>query len=283
VEHGSDERFDLRDEDEPGRVIRGRLLPPAAPREGQRWPAVLVLHGFKGFMDWGFFPELGRRLARAGMAAVLFNTSGSGIGPDLERFSDEDAFEHNTFSRELEDVQSVHRWMGTRPEIDLERVGLFGHSRGGGVALLHAAGTDDLRAVATWAAISSIERFSEDVVSGWRERGFLVIHNSRTGQDLRLGTDVLEDVLAHRQALDIRAACGRIRTPTLLLHGTEDESVAFEEALALERAFPDGVARLSTHRGAGHTFGAKHPLEEVPESLDRALQETVEHFARHVL
>ena len=30
-------------------------------------PAVLVLHGYKGFKDWGMFPPLAERLARAGL------------------------------------------------------------------------------------------------------------------------------------------------------------------------------------------------------------------------
>ena len=32
-------------------------------------PAVVVLHGFKGFKDWGFFPPFAERIARAGMTA----------------------------------------------------------------------------------------------------------------------------------------------------------------------------------------------------------------------
>ena len=46
----------------------------AAPR-----PAVLVLHGFKGFKDWGMFPPLAERLALAGFSAVSPNFSGSGV------------------------------------------------------------------------------------------------------------------------------------------------------------------------------------------------------------
>ena len=46
----------------------------AAPR-----PAVVIVHGFKGFKDWGFFPPFAERVARAGMTAVTFNMSGSGV------------------------------------------------------------------------------------------------------------------------------------------------------------------------------------------------------------
>ena len=51
-----------------------------------------MLHGFKGFTRWGFFPELSRRIAESGMVAVRFNMSGSGVGSDPESFSEPDAF-----------------------------------------------------------------------------------------------------------------------------------------------------------------------------------------------
>ena len=53
------------------RHVLGGVLGPilvdvrAAGRDSPR-PAVVVLHGFKGFKDWGMFPPLADRLARAG-------------------------------------------------------------------------------------------------------------------------------------------------------------------------------------------------------------------------
>ena len=41
----------------------------AGGRETPR-PAVVVIHGFKGFKDWGLWPSLGERMARAGFSTV---------------------------------------------------------------------------------------------------------------------------------------------------------------------------------------------------------------------
>ena len=55
-----------------GEIIRGdvRYAEGPAPRT-----AIIVVHGFKGYKDWGFFPHLCERLAIAGHAVVSFNFS----------------------------------------------------------------------------------------------------------------------------------------------------------------------------------------------------------------
>ena len=76
--------FALRHPTETGRVIRGRVdVPSGALAVSGRAPCAILLHGFKGFMDWGFFPDMARRLASHGVASVRFNASGSGVGEDL--------------------------------------------------------------------------------------------------------------------------------------------------------------------------------------------------------
>jgi len=279
--HHEQQLFELASATEPDRIVRGRVIRPAAPADGPL-PWVLVLHGFKGFMDWGFFPELSRRLADAGLAAVLFNTSGSGIGPDLASFTEEQAFARGTLSRQLEDIARVreHVLSGAFPGLDPARAGLFGHSRGGAMGLIHAAETGDYRAVVTWAAFDDADRYGAAVKAAWRREGALPILNSRTGQVLRIDVEVLDDFERNRDRFDIPAACARLKAPTLLLHGDADEAV---DARALERlaaALPEREAVLIP--GAGHTFGAVHPLESVPEDLELACGKTVTWLRTHL-
>ena len=275
-------RFELRFRDEPQRRIRGRVIAPTP--DGTRRPFVLVLHGFKGFQDWGFFPLLCRRLAEAGLVAVSFNVSGSGIGPDGETFDDDEGFARNTYSRELEDVERVraHVARGAIEGVDPARAGLFGHSRGGGVALIHAAEDARYRAVVTWSAIPRVDAWDEATRALWREQGFVTVHNARTGRDHRLDLALLEDAEEHRERLDIAAACARISAPTLLVHGTADEAVPFAALEHLASAFRPGVAQPLAVAGAGHTFAAKHPLGELPAELERVLGATVEAFVERL-
>jgi dienelactone hydrolase len=284
--------------DEPRRVVRGRVTLPAAATPESPAPYVLVLHGFKGFMDWGFFPELARRLADAGLAAVAFNTSSSGIGPDLASFTEADAFERDSYTRQLEDCDRVreHVDRGAFPGLDIGRGGLFGHSRGGGLGLLHAAEHGDYRAVATWAAIDTADRYDPQTKALWRQSGRLPVVNARTGQTLHIGLGALEDLEAHRDRFDIQAACARLAAPVLLVHGSADEAVPVGAVDELRRALEGRAAqtRVLVLEGAGHTFGAVHPLPEPPHQtteqaveerphLRRVLDETVAWFSDHLL
>lgn len=259
-----------------GLTVRGETYSEGeSPRR-----TVVVCHGFKGFAHWGFFPHLARSIAAAGMRAITFDFSGSGMGDDRETFVDADAFAKNTFTQELADLDAVIK-EARRREWITGRYGMFGHSRGGGVAILHSATNEDVKALTTWAAISYVTRWTSSDVITWRERGYVDIVNARTGQVMKLGTSLLDDVEAHSgSTLDIAAAASRIRVPWLIVHGDEDETVPRAEGERLH-----GLSRgSSTLRilSTNHGFGAKHPFDDVPDSLNIAIGETLKFFEQHL-
>jgi pimeloyl-ACP methyl ester carboxylesterase len=247
----------------------------------------VICHGFKGFKDWGMFPVLAVRLAQAGFTTVSFNFTGSGVGPDGESFSEPLRFAHDTYSRQLVDLSLVVQGLTQAtlvPELrPPPRVGLLGHSRGGGIAVLEAARETGIRALVTWSAISTAGRWDSETVRRWRERGTLEVVNMRTGEVLPLTTDVLDDLAADQPVgrLDIQAAARQVKVPWLILHGEIDESVAVAEATSLATANP--LATLRIIPGAGHTFGARHPWKGSTPELDQAMSATVEWFGRELL
>ena len=84
--------------------------------------AIVVVHGFKGFKDWGFFPHVCQRLAGAGHTVVSFNVSHNGVGPDLLTFSELERFGRNTFSMELDEIRFVIDALVRRTETIAELV-----------------------------------------------------------------------------------------------------------------------------------------------------------------
>ncbi len=274
VSAGSPEAFEIPCKD--GSSIRGEVY-PAESSLG----TVVLCHGFKGFAHWGFFPYLAQKLAENGLTAITFDFSGSGIGPDRESFTQPGAFAGNTLSREQEDLENLVDYARRRKLIS-GKFGLFGHSRGGGTAILFAAAPDtDVSSLVTWSPISHPNRWSSEDVLTWRRRGYAEITNSRTGQIMRLDTELLDDVELHGQTkLNIEAAAGRIKVPWLIVHGTGDDTVPSSEAERLHSLSP-GVSTLRLIEGANHGFDAKHPLTEVPPVLEKVVLETVKFFVRN--
>jgi pimeloyl-ACP methyl ester carboxylesterase len=243
--------------------------------------SVIICHGFKGFAHWAFFPYLARTLAQDGLNAITFDFSGSGVGPDRESFTQAEAFAHNTFSRELEDLELVEDY-GRRRKWIHGKFGLFGHSRGGGMAILYAAAhAEDVSSLVTWAAISYPNRWSPEDVIMWRKRGHTEITNSRTGQVMRLETDLLDDVELHgKTKVNIEAAAAKIKAPWLIVHGTADDTVPCSEAEHLH-SLSKGMSTLRLIEGGNHGFSATHPLNEVPPVLERVVLETAKFFVRN--
>jgi len=261
----------------PGDVLRGDIRIPDGPPPRS---AIVVVHGFKGFKDWGFFPYTCERLAGAGHAVVSFNMSHNGVGADPQEFTELDRFGANTLSMELDEVLRVvddvigGDLLPRRPQ----RVGILGHSRGGGQAILAAAEDERIEAVATWAAVSHFDRWTDETKEEWRAEGRLWIMNARTGQQMPLDVGLLEDFEANRSRLHIPDAAKRIDVPWLIVHGRDDLTVKSDEGRALADAARQG--RLVLVDGAGHTFEARHPFGGSTPQLDVALDATIAHFAR---
>jgi dienelactone hydrolase len=264
-----------------GGPLRGEVK---TAEHGAGRPAVVICHGFKGFMGWGFFPKLADRLARAGITAVSFNFTGSGIGADGENFTEEERFGHATFSNDLEDIRLVCEGVlaGSLADgvVAPTQLGLFGHSRGGGTSVLYTAGSQAIASLVTWAAIGNVRRWPDATVAAWRKAGKIDVPNARTGQILPLYTDVLDDIDAHADGnLDIPAAAGRIRVPWRIMHGELDETVPQSDAETLAQAAKE-TATLQIVEGGSHTMGGAHPWAGATPELELAMGETVGWFVK---
>ena len=270
-------RFELKGAD--GEALRGDIRTAG---DGRGRPAVVICHGFKGFKDWGFFPHLAKRIARAGMTAVSFNFSASGVGPDGDSFSEPERFRNWTLSGDLADLDTVVTAVANGAAVSgvgpPSAIGLVGHSRGGGIAVLFAGGDDRVRALVTWNAIANPLRWGPETIARWRETGELRVENQRTGEVLPLGTDLLDDIDRHGDRLDIVAAAADVTVPWLIVHGAADATVPLPEGRQLHAAAPG--AELLVIEGGSHTFGAKHPWAGTTDELERAMEATVEWMGR---
>lgn len=252
---------------EEGLPIRGVVEMPHNPER-----LAIVVHGFKGFKEWGFFPWLCERLRGSGIVACRFDMSRNGIDEDPDTFERLDLFEHDTYSIGLSDLERVLAHLRSLEELSKLPTFLVGHSRGGAIALLASRRLQRLSGIVTWSAIASTDRWDDETKRQWRERGHLDIENSRTGQIMRMSTAALDDIEQNAESLDVLAAVAEMSPPLLVIHGGSDETVSSSDADAIAEAHR-GASKLIISR-ASHTFNAIHPLVNVPPELDLAAHVT---------
>jgi dienelactone hydrolase len=271
--------FEIRPADG-GPPLRGDVRVAEGTKPGR---AVVIVHGFKGFRLWGPWPPLARALALRGFAAVSFDFSHNGVGDDGE-FSRLDLFRENTQTRELDELRAVLSALadGALTGKRVRKIGLLGHSRGGGGSVIVAAEDRRVNALVTWASIADIpSRWTPAQVAAWRRGDDVAIENVRTKQMMPIGPEYWVDLQQNRERLDIAAAAARVTVPWLIVHGDADTSVPVDDAHALFAAAGDN-AELMVMEGTDHVFGVRHPYAGPSDDLRAAAEATLEWFETHL-
>lgn len=245
-------------------------------------PAALLVHGFRGFKDYGLLVAMAERLARAGFTAVTLSVSGSGV--DAEgRFAYPERFAHNSYTREFADIGLViSTLMAGGLSTGVPRsLGVIGHSRGGGVALCVARETPAIDVVVTWSAISTIRRYSDAEVEAWR-RAQRIYTETRDGLRLPMDYEIVADALAHADRFDIEAAATALARPWLLIQGTADDVVPLAEGEQLAACATDPRFASLFIAGANHSYGAAHPWAGMTAETETLFGATVRFLSRHL-
>lgn len=238
-----------------------------APDREPRGVMVLV-HGFMGYKDYGMFPFLADRLARAGFIAHRFNLTTSGITNNFQTFERPDLFELGTWNNNVTDIDAVIDAVhaGRLAGSGLPQI-LAGHSRGG-VGVLLAAGRRYLEhreplpaGVISASAPSRPWRFAEAQKRQILDRGYLEVKSGRTGQDLRIARAFLDEQEADPAAHDIPRHVAALECPLLIVHGTADPTVPPRDASEIAAMAGDGVDhRLELVPGGDHVFNTPNPF-----------------------
>ena len=127
--------------------------------DDQPKPIVIFCHGYKGFKDWGAWNLMANKFAEAGFYFVKFNFSYNGgtIEQPID-FPDLEAFGHNNYIKELDDLNAVIDWVTSNSDIkkeaDTSNINLIGHSRGGGIVLIKAEEDSRIKKVISLAGVS---------------------------------------------------------------------------------------------------------------------------------
>ena len=254
--------------------------------DGQPKPAIIFNHGFKGFKDWGPFNLIADKFANAGFVFIKMNFSHNGTTlSNPNEFADLEAFARNNFTIELDDTGELINYLYSEKssipheEIDLSRLFILGHSRGGAHVILKANEDSRIKAVTTWAAVNNLETWhSKEQINQWKKVGRIYIHNSRTNQEMPLDFQLVENFIENKDRLQVPEAVKKLQIPILSIHGTDDPTVPV--AAVKQIGSWNSNVKVEIIDGAGHTFGGTHPFDgsKLPKDLEKVIELTSRFF-----
>ena len=202
-------------------TLRATIRSPLTPG---RHPAMVFVQG-SGSGEASEFEEQAEWLARAGIVTLAYNKRTVGY-----------SFRERDFSLLAEDARRMIQVLRQRPDVDPDRVGLWGVSEGSWVVPIAAAQDPDIRFVVLVSApnVSPLRQVA------WALNEQLLRLHAPTGvRDLltRAMGGVGFDFLRHDGTPWLR----RVKQPVLALYGTDDPSIPFVESTqTLVKALNEG-------------------------------------------
>jgi dienelactone hydrolase len=217
------------------------------------FPAVMFLHGFTGskIESHRLFVETARALASAGIAALRFDFRGCGDSAGL--------FRDMTVSGECADARAALRFLKRHPDVDAKRLGLLGMSMGGMIAALTLAETRAFRCAVLWNPVATPCQLRDRRMETGMPEQLKTLGVVDQG-----GWIVCAKFLHELGEVAPLEAAARIRTPVLLVVGTEDDVVPPGNAADYHAVLERNRCPVHTHAvaGAGHAFGSMAHRDE---------------------
>jgi uncharacterized protein len=127
---------------------------PERTHSGERVPAVAMAHGF-GAVKEMYLEPFARRFAAAGIAALVFDYRGFGGSGGEPR---QRVFPHE----QMEDYRNALTWLSLQPEIDADRLGVWGTSFSGGHVIQVGAHDPRVKAVVSQAGAMDLYQITRD-------------------------------------------------------------------------------------------------------------------------
>lgn len=229
------------------------------------FPVVLVLHGYvdpSGYNTLTYTTRYADALARAGYLVIhpnFRNWPPSDSGPENYRVGQAVDVLHL-----IGLVQKMGGQPGPLAKADPERIGLWGHSMGGGISQRVLAVSDDVDASVLYGAMSGDEALNHDRI--------LYFTNGRNGLwDERPPDDALQRI-SPINYLD------RVTAQVSIHHGEFDDQVplAWSEDLCQRLQALEKPVECFTYAGQPHTFvgdGDQLFVQRVRDFFDRTLKQ----------
>jgi len=200
-----------------GLTLAGWLIKPN--RSGKKWPAIIICHGLGA--NKSDFTDLAVFLTRRGYLVLTF---------DFRAHGDSEGSRTSLGYHEQKDVSAALHYLSSRPEVDQDRIGIFGFSLGGSTAIVTAAETRKFGALAADSAFTSLRDQARQTITGYYHLpAFPFVNIAVLGYELYFQTKV--------RNIDPESIIGSISpVPVLIIAGEGDDMIPAENGRKLYQA-----------------------------------------------
>ncbi len=238
-------------QDSHGHLVAAILAEPPGKADG----IVVLCHGFLSTKQSNTNRRLTELLVPQGISTFCFDWFGMG--------ESEGAFADITIGRCCDQLEQAFAFIANQ---GYQRLGLIGSSFGGLISILVAGQYPDLRALGLKCPVLDFPEllrfeFGEAAMLHWKETGEIP---NVTGGDkpIALRYDFYEDCLKYEAS----HAAEKIKSPTLIVHGDQDELIPLPEIHRLVSALPT-EKKLCILEGANHLFGRPEDFRKMTTLL----------------
>ncbi len=252
-------------------------------------PMVILIHGFRAFKDWGFFPYFANKLNEAGYISACIDFSLNTVIDKEKSIFDMEKFAINTVSQEILEINSfiediVSGKVLTKSENNLwnKQIYLIGHSLGGALAISVASKNDNIvKKLVTINSISDFDIYTEKQKEKWFNLGYKEFFDSNTNQTFRLNLTFLTDRLTYSGNKSVASMVSKLNIPYLILHSENDITVSLKASDILYNASNKQYTEKIILKHTNHTLGVKHPFTNSNKYLDNTINIIVDFFNKY--
>lgn len=225
------------------------------PNTKVKVPGVLFCHGLAGHKigTHRMYVLLAEMLSKAGIASLRIDFRGSG--------DSEGDFGEMSLEGEINDAVSAADFLKSRQYIYADRIGIFGRSFGGAVAIISAKRIGDIKSMALWAPVFNAVQWEEK----WEIATTHKISETDRHEMMRINGQLpsfsfYQELFSMNLDRDLDSLS---TVPLLHIHGEKDPVVSIDHAALYEKKRKSSTALTKFIRLPHSDHDFTHPKEKL--------------------
>ena len=213
-------------------------------KNSDKFPVVIMLHGYGSNKDEAGdgYKLIAPELAKKGIASIRIDFMGCG----------DSTVDHVNFDLNVGVSEAIAAadFAATLSQINPDKIGIMGWSKGGSIALLAAGRSPKFKSVVTWAGAPNLGVVYDSESYAIAKRDGVFVATFEWREPLKMSLKAFE-VAAETDILKVFSGSA---APVLAINGSDDTVVPPENASNIKEASKNKDSQLLLIPGADHTF-----------------------------